>query len=80
MHTNVSVNAIRQFFNAYHVHKLFVEHLMKLTPDELLYNGWVYQNHVADLNQQLIKLNHILQYNLKNLAILVSTAADYCIT
>jgi len=45
---------------------------MKFTPGELVYNGWVYQKHVADLKQQLTKLKHVLQYNLKNLVILVS--------
>jgi len=70
--TNVSVNAFRQFFNAYLVHKLFMDHLMKFTPHELLYNGWVDQTNVYDLIKQLAKLKHTLQYNLKSLAVLVS--------
>ena len=49
---------------------------MKLTPGKLLHDGWVYQKNVADLKQQLTKLKHILQYNLKNLAILVSDGCD----
>ena len=72
--TNVSVNATRQFFNAYLTHKLFVEHLMKFTPHELLNNGWVDQTNVYDLIKQLAKLNHTLQYNVKNLAVLVSNS------
>jgi len=72
--TNVLVNSIRQFFNAYYVHELFVEHLMKFTPDELLYNGWVYQTKVYELNEQLAKLKSILQYNVKSLARMVSNS------
>ena len=70
--TDVSVNAIRQFFNAYLVHKLFVDHLLKFSPHELLYNGWVDQIDVYDLIKQLSKLKRTLQYNLKSLAVLVS--------
>jgi len=71
--TNVSVNSIRQFFNAYYVHELFVEHLMNST-DGLLYKDWVYQAKVYELNEQLAKLKSILQYNVKSLAMMVSNS------
>jgi len=45
---------------------------MRFTVDELLLKDWVKQANVGYLSNELEKLHNVLQYNLKNLAMMVS--------
>jgi len=63
-----------EFFNAYFVHRLFAEHLMRFSVNELLLKDWVKQANVGKLFKELEKLHYILECNLKDLAIMVSEA------
>ena len=71
---NVSVDSLMEFFNAYLVHKLFAEHLMGFSVNELLLKDWMKQANVGKLFNELEKLHDVLEYNFKNLAIMVSEA------
>ena len=69
-HTNVSVDTIRGFFNAYLSHKYAIDYLVELGADEFVYRDW-YFTKATLVHEELVKLQDVLNYNVKNLAHLV---------
>ena len=70
-HTDVSVDTIRGFFNAYLSHKYFIDHLVELGAVKLLIKNWVYQSKAIKVHKTLIQLQDALNFNVKSLAQLV---------
>ena len=70
-HADVSVDTIRRFFNAYLSHKYVIDYLVELGTTELVERDWAYQSKARNVHEQLVKLQDILNYNVKNLAHLV---------
>lgn len=71
---NASVDNIRSYFNAYLMHKAYVEYLVvNLSAVGLLNKGWVQISTVGDVHDRLKELLKALKYNVRNLAQLVST-------
>ena len=70
-HTNVSVDTIRGFFNAYLSHKYVIDYLVDLNATTLADKYWAYSSKALDLHKQLKKLQSVLNFNVKNLAQLV---------
>jgi len=75
---DTSITTIRHFFNAYLMHKLYVEHLVGLGVVNLLEKEWLQLSTAISTYNGLTKLLTILQYNVKNLVQLVSAIA-YCV-
>lgn len=70
---NASADTIRGYFNAYLMHKIYVEYLVvNLTAVELLKRGWVQPSNAISVYNNLMELLSKLKYNVKNLAQLVS--------
>ena len=79
--TKVSIDTIRGFFNAYLLHKYFVDYIVNLNAATLVKNNWVYQTNVNTLYENLQKLQDALNFNIQKLHLLVSThnnIASYC--
>ena len=71
---NASVNAIRGYFNAYLMHKIYVEYLVvNLSASTLLNKDWVKPSTMSNTLSNLQKFLDILKRNVRNLAQLVST-------
>ena len=71
-HTDVSIETIRGFFNAFLLHKHFIDYLVSQTDTELVYKKtWVYLTRKTDLRKSLENLQDVLNFNVKNLAQLV---------
>ena len=70
---NATVDIIRDYFNAYLMHKIYVEHLVQLGLPDLLRNGWVEPSNALDVYNNLTKFLASLNYNVKKLAQLVSS-------
>ena len=75
---DTSITTIRKFFNAYLMHKLYVEHLVELGVVNLTEKQWLPLSTAFNAYSNLTKLLTILQYNVKYLARLVSAIA-YCV-
>jgi len=73
-----SITTIRHFFNAYLMHKLYVEHLVGLGVVNLLEKEWLQLSNAVNTYNGLTKLLIVLQYNVKSLAHLVSIIT-YCV-
>ena len=60
---------------------MFVKRLMLFTKDQLLLKDWVKQANIDGLLNELQKLQIVLHYNLKNLAIMVRaiTILEICV-
>ena len=71
-HTNVSVDTIRGFFNAYLSHKYLIDYLAEFDAVELLNKNWVYYSQTLKVHSELKQLQDALNFNVKNLAQLVS--------
>ena len=70
---NPSVDTIRGYFNAYLMHKRYVEYLVvNLTALELFKKGWVQPLAASKVYNNLKVLLTVLNHNVKNLAQLVS--------
>ena len=70
---NPSVDTIRGYFNAYLMHKRYVEYLVvNLTALELFKKGWVQPSTASKVYKNLKVLLTVLNHNVKNLAQLVS--------
>ena len=70
---NPSVDTIRGYFNAYLMHKIYVEYLVvNLTALELFQKGWVQPSTASKVYNNLKVLLTVLNHNVKNLAQLVS--------
>ena len=70
---NPSVDTIRGYFNAYLMHKIYVEYLVvNLTALELFKKGWVQPSTASRVYNNLKVLRIVLNHNVKNLAQLVS--------
>lgn len=71
---NVSIDTIRGYFNAYLMHKMYVEHLVvNLSASDLLDREWVKASTAKDVHKNFTKLLAVINYNIKNLAQLVSS-------
>ena len=70
--TSVSIDTIRGFFNAYLLHKYFVDFIVNLNAAELVDYNWVYQTNVENLYENLLKLQDALNFNIQKLHLLVS--------
>ena len=70
-YNDTSITTIRHFFNAYLMHKLYVEHLVGLGNTNLLEKNWLQPSTAVDTYNNLTKLLSILNYNVKNLGQLV---------
>ena len=71
---NPSVDTIRGYFNAYLMHKIYVEYLVvNLTAKGLIHKEWVQPSTANKVYRNLAVLLSVLNYNVKNLAQLVST-------
>ena len=78
---NVSVDNIRDYFNAYLMHKVYLEYLVvNLSAAELLDREWVQPSIAGDVYDSLKELLTALKYNVKNLANLVSSCMHYVYT
>ena len=72
--TNASVDAIRGYFNAYLMHKMFVDYLVNnLGAGELMEREWMERKTAGSVNRNLKHLLRVLKHNVKNLAQLVSS-------
>ena len=70
---NASVNNIRGYFNAYLMHKIYVEYLVvNLSAAELFDRRWVQASNAGGMYDQLRELLRALNYNIKHLNYLVS--------
>lgn len=69
---NASVDTIRGYYNAYLMHKIYVEYLVNLGAKGLLIKGWAPLSTSVQLHNDLSKLLDVLKYNVKKLAQLVS--------
>ena len=70
---NASVDNIRGYFNAYLMHKAYIEYLVvNLSAADLLDRKWVQASNAGDMHDQLKKLLSALNYNVKHLVHLVS--------
>ena len=71
---NASVDNIRGYFNAYLMHKVYLEYLVvNLSASGLLKKKWVQLSTAGDVHDNLKELLDALKYNVKNLAQLVSS-------
>ena len=70
--TNVSTNTIRGFFNAYLLHKYFVDYIVILNVSKLVDKNWVYQTIANDFYGKLLQLQNALNFNIHKLNQLVS--------
>lgn len=71
--TLVSIDTIRGFFNAYLLHKYFVDYIVNLNAAKLVENNWVQQTNVNSVYENLLKLQVVLNFNIQKLHLLVST-------
>ena len=70
---NATVDTIRDYFNAYLMHKVYVEHLIELGRYELWRRGWIESAFkIPDVDKNLAKLLTSLNDSVKKLAQLVS--------
>lgn len=69
--TNVSVDTVRSFFNAYLLHKYFVDYIVNLNTTKLVSKNWVYQTNSTQLYEKLMQLQDALNYNIQKLDLLV---------
>jgi len=70
-HTDVSIDTIRGYFNAYLSHKFLIDHLVNMKAVGLVNMEWVDQSKAPYLHDKLIQLQNALNFNVKNLAQLV---------
>ena len=70
-HTNVSVETIRGFLNAFLSHKYIIDYLVKLNANGIVGKDWVYFSKALSLHGHLVKLQEVLNFNVKKLAQLV---------
>ena len=70
--TNISTNTIRGFFNAYLLHKYFVDYIIILNASKLVDKNWVYQTIAKDFYGKLLQLQNALNFNIHKLHRLVS--------
>ena len=70
-HTDVSVETIRGFLNAYLSHKYVIDYLVKLNANGTEGKNWVHFSKALSLHEQLVKLQEVLNFNVKKLAELV---------
>ena len=71
--TVVSIDTIRGFFNAYLLHKYYVDYIVNLNETGLVRNNWVEQAKVKRVYKNLVKLQVALNFNIQKLHLLVST-------
>ena len=71
--TLVSIDTIRGFFNAYLLHKYFVDYVVNLEAATLVKNNWVQQINAKSVYENLLKLQVALNFNIQKLHLLVST-------
>lgn len=70
---NATVDTIRDYFNAYLMHKVYVDHLINLGPIELWQRDWIKSSsEVYNVHNNLTKLSTSLNDSVKKLAQLVS--------
>lgn len=69
--TDISIDTIRGFFNAYLSHKFFIDYLVNLNVTGLLIEHWVNQPKATVAYKNLVKLQDVLNFNVKKLAQLV---------
>ena len=73
-YVNASVDNIRGYFNAYLMHKAYLEYLVvNLSAAGLLDKNWVQISTAGNVHDRLKELLNALKYNVRNLAQLVST-------
>ena len=70
--TNVSADTIRGFFNAYLLHKYFVDYIVILNVSKLVDKNWVYQTIANDFYGKLLQLQKALNFHIHKLDQLVS--------
>jgi len=69
---NATVDIIREYFNAYLMHKIFVEYLVGLDVSGLVISDWVTDSKAHAIHNGFKDLLSVLKYNIKKLAQLVS--------
>ena len=71
-HTDVTVDTIRGFYNAYLSHKYLIDHLVSLNTTKLVRRNWANQVGVLEFYKKLMQLQDVLNDNVEKLAQLVS--------
>ena len=69
---SATVDTIREYFNAYLMHKIYVEHLVGLGARGLVMSDWVADSKADDVHEDFKELLSVLKYSVKKLAQLVS--------
>ena len=69
--TDVTVDIIRGFYNAYLSHKYLIDYLVNLGASELVIRNWVPHSRAIKIRNKLEQLQNVLNFNVKKLAQLV---------
>lgn len=68
---DISLDTIRGFFKAYLLHKQFINYVINLNKVNLVDKNWIIQSKAQDTYTSLTKLQSVLNFNVKNLFLLV---------
>ena len=72
-----SIDTIRGFFNAYLLHKHFIDYVVNLNINELVSKHWIYQANSHKLYGMILLLQSALNFNIQKLDLLVSYSIQH---